>query len=69
MYSFSIGKLPNIFDNYFTRNSVIHSHATRNSEFYHVPIYRSGLGNNSIKKVGVSLWEDISYIADQSFTI
>ena len=62
MYKFTKKQLPSIFDKYFISNSSIHYHSTRQSEHFHVPLFKTKLGNNSIKKKGVFIWQEIHII-------
>ena len=57
--------LPSIFDDYFTTNNRIHNYETRNAKNYHVPIFKTRLGSQSIKKLGVELWSEVSIYYDQ----
>ena len=59
MYQYTQKKLPPLFDDYFKKNSLTHSHETRQANFYHVPIFKSTIGTKSIRKTGINIWEDV----------
>ena len=52
MYQHYRGKLPAIFNEYFTKLSTIHEHATRQKQMYRFPLYKTKIGNRFIKKNG-----------------
>ena len=46
MYRFCIGKVPFLFDSFFIKNSELYNYNTRSADDLHVPIVKSGLGEN-----------------------
>ena len=57
MFNFANGKLPKLFDGYFTPISTIHSYATKQKQKYIIPLYRTKLGTNFVKKCGIDSFE------------
>jgi len=53
-------KLPCIFSSYFTQNNVFHPYNTRTKDSLHYEIYRSTLGQRSIRYKGSLLWNFLS---------
>jgi len=53
-------KLPCIFSSYFTQNNVFHPYNTRTKDSLHYEIYRSTLGQRSIRYEGSLLWNSLS---------
>ena len=53
------GKLPSIYDNYFTPNHHIHQHYTRQSSNLHVPQIHSKHGHNMTKFTGPQMWNKL----------
>jgi len=53
-------KLPCIFSSYFTQNNVFHPYNTRTKDSLHYVIYRSTLGQRSIRYKGSLLWNSLS---------
>ena len=62
MYKFVKKQLPVIFDGYFISNPMIHYYSTRQADHFHVPIFKTTLGNTSIKKKGVFIWHEVHTI-------
>ena len=52
MQKFHNEKLPCFFNQYFTLNSTIHCHGTRQKELLNNPYFKTVLGNKSIRKTG-----------------
>ena len=43
----------------FTRNTEIHSHETRQSDQFHLPLIRKEIGKTNIRYKGAIIWNDI----------
>ena len=56
MYKISHCLLPTVFQNWFTLNSNVHDHKTRQSSKLHVTSHRTNSRAYSIKMYGVQLW-------------
>ena len=56
MYKYNCNNLPNLFNDFFEKNSNKHSYGTRQQNKLHVPIVRMVKTNNSFKFRGVLLW-------------
>ena len=52
-YKYAHGSLPTIFNTFFTQNSLIHHHFTRQSRQFHVPLYNCSQAYNSVRCFGV----------------
>ena len=48
MYKFNEGKLPRVFDKFFTKNAEIHGRSTRSSDNYRIPLTKNKLGEDFI---------------------
>ena len=55
-YKFKNNLLPLPFQNFYTENRAHHNHATRQATNLRIPLTRSKLADNFIKKTGVTLW-------------
>ena len=51
--------LPDCLNNFFQLNSEIHSRQTRQSNNLHLPLFKNSTCKQSIKLVGVKLWNEI----------
>ena len=51
--------LPEIYQNYFTFNSEVHKHDTRDKDSLHVLLARTSGGQRSIKIEGSKLWNSV----------
>ena len=60
IYKFKMGKLLNIFNNFFQENREIHQYPTRNSRNLRPPKIKTKLAQRFIKKTGVEFWNTIS---------
>ena len=60
MYKYIEGKLPNVFDNFFVRNENYHTHLTRSSNAFRIPLVKSKVADLFIKKQGVLIWQEVS---------
>jgi hypothetical protein len=56
MYKYKTGLLPNIFDNFFTKNNDYHTHLTRNATKFRPPLNVTQHGTRFIKTTGVAFW-------------
>ena len=59
MFKFHNGKLPGLFNDFFTTNSSIHSHGTRQKDQLNNPLFKTQIGNKSIRKTGPIAWNII----------
>ena len=64
MYQFHNGKLPNIFENYFVKLASVNKHATRQSQLYRFPLYKTKTGNRFIKKTGIGYWHSLMNVTE-----
>ena len=60
MYNYINNKLPLIFNDYFVNLTDTHSHNTRKKQSFRIPIYKSKIGNNFIKKRGIIYWQELA---------
>ena len=51
--------LPTIYKEYFTANSLVHTHNTRLKDGLHVDGYKSNYGQKSVKYRGPKLWNNL----------
>ena len=59
MHKLYSGNLPRIFSNMFKTNADVHQYPTRQHLHYHIPVYKTAIGNDFIRKTGVIIWNDI----------
>ena len=52
-------KLPSLFDEMFIKSNEIQKYSTRQRDHFHVPIYKTIIGNNFIIKVGTNIWNSV----------
>jgi hypothetical protein len=71
VYKFFNGLLPSLFDNYFVTNCSIHSYNTRYSNNLHLylPRCRTETRANSIRILGVKLWNSIDLAIRQKKSV
>ena len=48
-----------VFISMFTRNTEIHSHETRQSDQFHLPLIRKEIGKTNIRYKGAIIWNGI----------
>ena len=62
MYKFKINVLPECFTNYYTRNSSVYNYSTRSvkNDLYHAIRVNKTKTQQSIKMLGVKIWNDLS---------
>ena len=53
-------RIPTVFTNLFTRNYEVHSHGTRLSSKFHVPIAKTEFMKRAISVKGVNIWNRLS---------
>lgn len=58
--------LPNVFNNFFSTNSDIHSYVTRQSNDLHIPYCRTTLSQFTIRYRGPTLWNAINPVLKKS---
>ena len=60
VFNHQLGKLPPIFDDYYSSFAIIHEMNTRNRYTnFRIPLYYSSLGSSSLKVTGCIFWNDI----------
>ena len=59
MYNFDLEKTPPVMNYLFTKNEGLHRYPTRQEQDYHVPIYKTDLGNRFIRKTGIQVWMEL----------
>jgi hypothetical protein len=59
MYKYKNHLLPDIFKNFFTTNSDLHSYPTRNASKLRPPRNTTQFGTRFIKTTGVTFWNKI----------
>ena len=59
MYKYDKGKLPNIFNNIFLKNSDVHDHFTKQSTLLHLPFYHTDYGQRSFRYQAVLICNNI----------
>ena len=59
MYKFYRGFLPENFDTFFTKNSEVHDHDTRQAKCLHLPMFHTELGKRSFKYKSVIIWNQL----------
>ena len=69
VHKYKLGQLPKVFDNYFTDNTNIHSHNTRQASNLHLPRAHTNSGQQTIKILGVKLYNDLPNIVKNVNTI
>ena len=68
MYKYCAGMLPSVFNDIFIFNREVHSHYTRQSNFFHYFAFNLNVAKFSIRSVGPKLWNTIpTYLKDLSF--
>jgi hypothetical protein len=58
VYKYKNDLLPPTFKNFYSTNSEVHQHATRHANQLRMPIAKSKLASNFVKKTGVSIWNN-----------
>ena len=66
VYKFHHRLLPDCFNNFFQCNSEVYSRQTRQSNNLHLPQFKKSICKQSIKFVGVKLWNEIPNEIKQS---
>ena len=59
MYKIARGHLPEVMNKLFVKNNTIHRYNTRQENMYHLPIYKTDIGNRFVKKQGILIWSDL----------
>ena len=59
MHKFKSDKLPEIFSNFFSRNSEHHEYATRGATKLRPPKAKLKIAQHFVKRTGVSLWNKL----------
>ena len=54
--------LPKIFDNYYRQNSDICARSTRQSNELYTPLFRTKMGQKSLKYIGAKIWNSVNEI-------
>ena len=69
VHKHKLGQLPKVFDSYFTDNTNIHDHNTRQSHNLHLPRTQTQSGQQTIKITGVKLYNALPNIVKSINTI
>ena len=69
IYKFNHKLLPEVFHDFYIANDTIHSHNTRQVNHFHVPIYKTRLGTNTIRSTGVSIGNSLYNVVNQECTL
>ena len=69
MYKYYRMSLPKVFDNFFTINSNIHSHNTRQSKLLHLPLCKNSPSFKSIRRSGVITYNHYSQIINMNCSL
>ena len=69
MYKFSHHLLPDLFDNFFITNREIHNYPTRNSNKLRIPMVKTTVATNFIKRTGVGIWNGLDEIIKKNLKI
>ena len=72
MLKFSIKRLPAIFDDFFKKNSSIHSYATKSKDLYRPPFVVYDIGKRTIRVTGAHIYNyfakcNLNYSSDVSY--
>ena len=59
MFRVCKGEVPSIFGTYFQANSEVHSHFTRQSNYFHLPVVKSNRTKANIRYRGAVMWNRI----------
>ena len=59
MFNYKSNSLPNIFDDIFYRNDLVHNYPTRRSKDYHLPLLRTILAQNTFVFTGPKFWNSL----------
>ena len=59
MFKYTHRLLPEIFDNFFSKNQDHHSHHTRNAAKLRTPLAKTQVGSKFIKNSGVGFWNSL----------
>ena len=60
MHNFINENLPTTFEKYFILTGEVHNVATRQTNDYRVPFYKSQIGSKFLRKTGVDIWKSIN---------
>ena len=69
MYSVNNGEAPTIFENMFNRNNSYHSHSTRQSLLFHLPLFRSLFAQRTFLFTGPKSWNSLEKSLRESATL
>ena len=59
MYQVYISEVIDVFQCLFTTNKNIHSHETRQSDHFNIPMYHKNIGKTSIGYRGAVIWNNV----------
>ena len=59
MHKLVHGKLPPYFGKMFISNASIHDKNTRQTNQFHVPLFKTQVGNSFVTKIGTRIWNEI----------
>ena len=69
MYKFNNNLLPDIFSDFFQRNTAFHSYPTRNANKLRAPLLKTAAASKFIKKTGVGFWNELEDSITQTLEI
>ena len=69
MYKYTHSLLPDIFSDFYTFNSTVHDHNTRQSNLLHVPVARTDMRARTVRFKGVSTLNYFSTVVDKNVSI
>ena len=69
MYKYNMGMLPAVFQGWFTLTSSVHNYNTRQSNLCYLPMYRTNLGQFSLRFQGSKVWNKLQLEIRQSRSV
>ena len=69
MFKYSHSLLPNIFNDFFVKNITIHSHNTRQSYQFHVPVTKNEIRKRTVRYTGVHIMNFFQDKIDHNCTV
>ena len=66
MYQCINDNIPELFDNFFQRNNIVHGHSTRQASDLHIPYARLDIRKSCLKVHGINLGNNILILVKQS---
>ena len=59
MYRYCTGRVPDIYSDFFKKNSEFYEYETRSADLFHIPPVSLDLGKTGIRYLGVIIWNSI----------